>query len=191
MNMTLDAKIESILFFKNQPMTFKELAKIFNINESEIKSSLESLKKNLEGRGVQLVFSENEVTLATHSEMSAMIEAMTKEELMKDLSKAALETLSIIVYKGPISRSELDYIRGVNSQFILRALTIRGLVEKKTNPKDERTFIYEPSLDLLKFLGINSKEEIPQYQDVQNQLDDFINQKEENKEDGNTETETH
>lgn len=189
--MTLDAKIESILFFKNQPMTFKELAKIFNINESEIKSSLESLKKNLEGRGVQLVFSENEVTLATHSEMSAMIEAMTKEELMKDLSKAALETLSIIVYKGPISRSELDYIRGVNSQFILRALTIRGLVEKKTNPKDERTFIYEPSLDLLKFLGINSKEEIPQYQDVQNQLDDFINQKEENKEDGNTETETH
>lgn len=188
--MTLEAKIESILFFKNQPMTYKDLSKIFNVNESEIKSALENLKNELANRGIQLVFSKEEVVLATHPEMSEMIEAITKEELMKDLSKAALETLSIVIYKSPITRSEIDYIRGVNSQFILRSLTIRGLVDKKTNPKDERTFIYEPSLDLLKYLGFNSKEEIPQYQDVQNQLDNFIKNKEEEN-DGRNETEIH
>lgn len=176
--MTLEAKIESILFFKNQPMTYNDLSNILKVSESEIKIALENLGEELNDRGIRLVFSTEDVVLVTHPEMSETIEILTKEEMKKDLSKAALETLSIVVYKSPITRSEIDYIRGVNSQFILRSLTIRGLVDKKINPKDERTFFYEPSLDLLKFLGISSKEETPQYQDVQNQLDDFIKSKE-------------
>ena len=68
--------------------------------------------------------------LGTAPQMSATVETLTKEELMKDLGKAGLETISIILYKGPISRAEIDYIRGVQSNFILRNLLVRGLIEK-------------------------------------------------------------
>ena len=102
--------------------------------------------------------------------MSALIEKLTKEELMKDLGKAGLETLSIILYKGPVKRSEIDYIRGVNSSFTLRALSVRGLVEKTVDTKDNRRYIYKPSFELLSFMGVKSIEELPDYAEVSSSL---------------------
>jgi segregation and condensation protein B len=74
---------------------------------------------------------------------------------VKDLGKAGLETLSIILYQGPISRAEIDYIRGVNSNFILRNLLIRGLIERVENPHDQRSFLYKPTLELISYLGLS------------------------------------
>jgi segregation and condensation protein B len=77
-----------------------------------------------------------------------------------------LETISIIAYKGPVSRAEIDYIRGVQSNFILRNLQIRGLVEKITNEKDHRSFLYRPTFELLQFLGVSRIEDLPEYDKV-------------------------
>jgi len=89
--------------------------------------------------------------------------------------------LSIIIYKGPISRAEIDYIRGVQSNFIIRNLSIRGLIEKVINPKDARSFLYKPTFDLLQYLGVAKIEEMPEFEAVKVQLDDFEKSKLESK----------
>jgi segregation and condensation protein B len=106
------------------------------------------------------------VALGTAPELSDMIENLQKEELNKDLSKAALETLSVVLYKNGASRAEIDYIRGVNSSFSLRALSVRGLVEKVLDSKDNRRYVYKPSMELLSYMGVTSVEELPEFHEV-------------------------
>jgi segregation and condensation protein B len=114
-----------------------------------------------------------EVMLGTSPEASKLIEQITKEELTKDLGKAALETLSVILYKGPVKRSDIDYIRGVNSTFILRNLLIRGLVEKKQAPDDARASVYSASFELLAHLGVAEIKNLPNFELVQEELKNF------------------
>jgi len=94
-----------------------------------------------------------------------------KEELNKELSKASLETLSIILYKNGVGRSLIDYIRGVNSSFTLRALSIRGLIEKSIDKEDSRRYIYKPTFELLSFMGVKSVEELPDYELVNKSIE--------------------
>jgi len=168
--MNLESKIEAILFWKGESITRKRLAEILKVEESAINESLEKLKESLNGRGIVLLEKDNQVMLGTAPELSEMIEDLQKEELNKDLSKASLETLSIVLYKNGASRADIDYIRGVNSSFTLRALSIRGLVEKITDPKDNRRYIYRPSFELLSFMGVKSVEELPDYAEVNNSI---------------------
>lgn len=152
--MTLDARIEAILFWKAEPISISKLATLLEKQEADIRDALEDLEDRLEGRGITLIKNENEVSLVTAPEVSDLIESMTKEELMKDLGKAGLETLSIVLYKGPVTRADIDYVRGVNSAFILRNLSIRGLILKENN-------LYKPSLELISYLGIKKIEDLP------------------------------
>jgi len=164
--MELEKKLEAILFWKGEPMSRKKLAEILKVGPSdisELNEAIEKLKENLNGRGIVLLEKENEISLGTMPELSSLIEDLQKEELNKDLSKASLETLSIILYKNGANRAEIDYIRGVNSSFTLRALSIRGLVEKTIDPKDSRRYIYKSSFELLSFMGVKSVEELPDY----------------------------
>lgn len=158
--------IEAILFWKGEPMAIKRLADSLGKKEEEILVGLEILKEKIKDRGVELVFKDGEVMLGTAAKLSHIIERLTKEELVRDLGKAGLETISIIAYKSPISRAEIDYIRGVQSNFILRNLQIRGLVERVSNPKDARSFLYKPTFELLQFLGVSKIEDLPEYEKV-------------------------
>ncbi|MDO8590756.1 MAG: SMC-Scp complex subunit ScpB [bacterium] len=171
--MTLDAKIEALLFWKAEPVTLSWLKKAFATTDEEIKKALVILEEKLLGRGLVLLFKDDEVALRTSPDVSSFIEALAKEELNRDLGKAGLETLSIVLYQGPLSRREIDYIRGVNSNFILRNLLVRGLVEKIENPKDQRSFLYRPSFDLLSFLGISRVEDLAQYKEVRQEIEAF------------------
>lgn len=164
--MNLEQKLEAILFFKGESISIKKLSSILEISEEEIKETIQNLKNNLENRGIVLLEKENEISLGTNPEISTLIENLQKEELNKELSKSSLETLSIILYKNGVSRSEIDYIRGVNSSFILRALSVRGLIEKSLDPKDTRKIIYKPSFELLSFMGVKNVEELPDYEKV-------------------------
>ncbi len=164
--MELEQKIEAILFWKGEPISRKKLSDILKIEQTEINESIEKLKINLQSRGLVLLEKENDITLGTSPEISSLIEDLQKEELNKDLSKAALETLSIVLYKNGASRAEIDYIRGVNSSFTLRALSIRGLVERILDPNDNRRYVYRPSFDMLSFMGVKSVEELPNYREV-------------------------
>jgi segregation and condensation protein B len=164
------ATIEAILFWKAEPISTKQLATILHLTEGEISTAVQTLRERLQARGVQVLEKDGEVMLGTHPEASAIIEQLTKEELNRDLGKAGLETLTIVLYKGPITRAELDYIRGVNSSFILRHLTVRGLVDKVVNPADSRSFLYQPSFEVLQHLGITKKEELPDYEAAMTKL---------------------
>ncbi|MCE9628736.1 MAG: SMC-Scp complex subunit ScpB [Candidatus Vogelbacteria bacterium] len=161
--MNLSATIEAILFFKAEPLTIKKLAELTNQPEETIQQALGELKQTLQGRGIALLEKDNTVILGTAPEVSGLIESIIKEELNKDLGKAGLETLAIVLYKGPVSRAEIDYIRGVNSSFILRNLTVRGLVEKINKEGDNRTFLYRPTFELLAHLGLTSVTGLPNY----------------------------
>lgn len=177
--MNLETKIEAILFFKGEPVSLKKLQDILKIGDEEIKEALSNLKNNLANRGVVLIEKENEIALGTSPDLSSLIEDLQKEELNKELSKSSLETLSIVLYKNGASRAEIDYIRGVNSSFTLRALSVRGLVEKTTDLKDNRRYIYKPSFELLSFMGVKSIEELPDYGEVCKSLNMAANSLEE------------
>lgn len=169
--LSLDARIEGLLFWKGEPIRVKKLSQILNAEEKDILLSLEILKQKLDGRGMILVFKDDEVMLGTAPQMSAVIETLTREELVKDLGKAGLETISIILYKGPISRAEIDYIRGVQSNFILRNLLVRGLIEKVVKPDDQRSFLYKPSFELLSHLGLSKIEDVPEYENMRKEFE--------------------
>jgi segregation and condensation protein B len=171
----LEKQIEAVLFWKGEPIAIKKLAQIFNKSEEEILVNLTELEKSLSGRGIVLIRKENEVALGTSKDTSELIEKLTKEELVKDLGRAGLETLSIIIYQGPLSRAEIDYIRGVQSTFILRNLMIRGLVEKIQNPKDQRSFLYKPTFELLSYLGLSKIEEMPEFAKAKEEIEGFKN----------------
>lgn len=173
MSLPLPSQIEALLFWKAETLSIKKIANILEKTEDEIKEAIKTLHEDMKGRGITLVEWEGDVTLGTSQGASELIEKLNKEELSKDLGKAGLETLSIILYQGPISHADIDYIRGVNSQFIVRNLLIRGLIEKQDNPTDQRSFLYKPTLELLSFLGISKVSDVPDFEAVRKDIENF------------------
>lgn len=161
--MVLEQKIEALLFYKNEPVEIKKLAAFLDVGEKEAREAIKNLDTALRGRGVCLVQTKDEVSLATAPEMKDLIEKIAKDEMSREIGKAGLETLSIILYKGPATRREVDYVRGVNSSFILRNLCMRGLIEKEADARDQRVLRYRASLPLLAHLGIKKVEELPEF----------------------------
>jgi segregation and condensation protein B len=180
MAIELESKIEGLLFYKGEDVTIKKLAELLEVGEASIEDALNKLDHSLLGRGLVLVRKDDKVVLGITGELSPLIEKIRKEEIAKELSKASLETLSIVLYKNGIGRSEIDYIRGVNSSFILRNLLVRGLIEKIVDSKDSRRILYRPTFEALSYMGITSIKELPNYEQVSLSLTDVINQNENN-----------
>jgi segregation and condensation protein B len=172
--MNLEHKIEAILLFKNEPVSFKELAKILETNVEKVKSTVQALRNEYKNRGMVIIEDDEAISLGTHPDASSLIEKIQKEELSRDLGRAGLETLSIILYKGPVSRREIDYIRGVNSGFIVRNLLVRGLIERAESETGERSFSYKPTLELLRFLGVTKREDLPEFKDAFSKIESFV-----------------
>jgi len=112
------------------------------------------------------------VQLATKREFSGILEEFVKEDLREDLSPASLETLSLVVYLGPIAKSKLDYIRGINSSFILRTLMLRGLVERIQDQERSHVFLYLSTMECLRYLGVEKPEDLPEYEKFRALLDE-------------------
>ena len=179
-NETMDAKnnlaaFEALLFIHGEPLTYKKIAAVLGIEIEKVDGLVGQLKAKLEAedRGLQVISDREKIQFATKPEFNAILETFVKEEISEDLSAASLEALSIIAYLGPISRAKLEYLRGVNSIVILRSLMIRGLVERFADPEHPATFLYRPTFDLIKHLGIKEKEALPQYEKFQELLKVF------------------
>ncbi|TSC96548.1 MAG: segregation and condensation protein B [Parcubacteria group bacterium Athens0714_26] len=159
------AKLEALLFIYGEPIEVKKAVKNLGIAESDFEKVLGQLETKLqeEGRGLTLIKDSGRIQLATKPEMSDLLSNVIKQEFTEDLTPAALETLSIIAYAAPITRADLEYIRGVNSSFILRALLMRGLIERSISPQRANAYIYSVSFDLLRQLGISSADNLPDY----------------------------
>ncbi len=178
----LESKIEALLFYKGEPLHISKISELLKEEESSIRNALENLKIERQNTGLVIVENNDEFILGTHPQMGNIIEDIRKDEVTKDLSKAMLETLSIILYKksdsegkkNGVTRSEIDYVRGVNSSFILRNLLVRGLIQKTTDKNDSRRYIYEPTLELLQYMGVENINMLPNYEEVLNKLNSTL-----------------
>lgn len=165
--------IESLLFVSGEPVALKNIARLLDISADEVEKSVEDLSKEYkENRGLKILNKDGEVQLVTSPENSEFVAKFMKRDMEQDLSRAALETLSIIAYRGPISRPAIEEIRGVNSSFSLRNLLLRGLIERVDNQKDKRSFLYKISFDFLKLLGVQKNEDLPDYENLNNIIQD-------------------
>ncbi len=171
----LTKDIEALLFLAGEPQNTNKLAKVLGVKEKEIKEALKELDEKLKNRGLVLIRENGKIMLGTSSDSAKFCKELAKNELDKKLGQAGLETLAIILYKEDVSKSEIDYIRGVNAGFTLRNLLIKGLIERKPNPKDKRTYVYTPSLLLFQYLGIKEKEDLPSYTKHYKEILEIIN----------------
>lgn len=169
----LTQHIEALLFAKGGAVSKKELQKLLNTSPEELEAALMSLRASSAGRGVAVVDDGTHVELRTAPAVSQKIEELRKEEFSRDIGRAGLEVLAAILYRGPLSRSEIDFIRGVNSSQTVRTLLMRGFVRKVPNPKDERSFLYEPTTDILGHLGVVSMHDLPEYESVRAKLQEL------------------
>lgn len=163
---TLTAALEALLFVHGDPLEVKKIASVLQADAQAVEQAIATLAGHLENndRGLMLMRNESRVQLATKPAFSSLVEHLVKDEFEEKLTPAALETLSLIAYLGPISRSRVDYLRGVNSSYSVRNLLMRGLVEKTIDPHTPHIAAYRVSFDLLKHLGISSIEDLPDYQ---------------------------
>lgn len=171
MTLSLTQIIEGLLFYFGDTVSIATLATYTKKSESEIKDAVVSLIENLKERGIVLIVQNDKVTLATHPDISTIITAMQKEELEGELSKAAQEVLSVVLYAGPISKGYIDYIRGVNSTVSVRNLVARGLIEKKDGGTRSQ---YVVTTDFLMSLGVTTPESIESYEEIRTKLETVL-----------------
>lgn len=162
----LPAIIESILFVHGEPLEVKRLAAISDASEDDVSAALKDLAKHLDGRGLALIEAYGAWQLGSHPSSAPYVEALVKGQFGEALSRAAMETLAVIAYQGPMTRADIEHVRGVNSSFSVRALVMRGLVERADNSKDSRSMLYRASTDLLKHFGLSRMEDLPRYEEL-------------------------
>ncbi len=172
-------ELEALLFHYGEAIETKKVAKILKLKEGEASELINffenKLKENSE-RGLTLLRQGDKVQLATRPEFQNINKELIKEEFREELSPASLETLSIVAYLGPVPRATVDFVRGVNSSFILRSLLMRGLIERETNPERKSVYNYKVSFDFLRYIGLNRQEELPEYDEYKNVLKKFETQ---------------
>lgn len=163
--MTLLGSIEAILFVASKPLSTKQIAKALDKQIPDIEEAIQNLvlKYHQDDSGIHILVSEDMVQMGTNPDYAESAEKFIKSEAMGELTKAQLETLTVIAYRGPVSRPELEQIRGVNCSVILRNLRMRGLLEEGSS--DEHVLpVYTLSLQALAHLGVTSVHELPQYE---------------------------
>lgn len=160
------AKIEAVLFIHGEAIGIKKLARLLEATPEETSILLKEYENFLREKdgGLTLLLDDEKTQLVTKAEFGGIIEHFIKDELSEALTPAALETLAIVAYFGPIGRMRLDYIRGVNSSFTLRNLSMRGLVERVPDSERTQSFVYRPSFEAWKHLGVSSREELPNFE---------------------------
>jgi segregation and condensation protein B len=166
---TLISMLESLLFVSGEPVSLDRLAKTLSVDQGDIHLALSHLAERYAGdatSGLMLIQDEKTALLATKPTNAPALEALTKSTLQEAMSKAALEVLAIIAYRAPISRSEIDAIRGVNCSFTLRNLLLRDLIAREGNPSDNRGYLYRPTLRFLQVLGLSHVSELPSYREL-------------------------
>jgi segregation and condensation protein B len=159
----LQAKIEAVLFIAAKPMTIKDLAAIIACTPAEATAACVALQQAYLDRqgGLALVQDESKYQLVSAPQQAAVVKEFVKQETTGELSKPSLETLTIIAYRGPIAKMELDQIRGINCALILRNLLIKGLIEMKSEKNES---YYSVTTDFLKFLGLGNVHDLPDYE---------------------------
>ena len=158
----LKEKIESLLFISTKPLSLKKISAEVDAKHDDVKETLRELMAEYSKKGIRIMKIGSEYQMSTSPEATEIVKSFLKDEMTGELTVPALETLTIIAYRGPISKPELEQIRGVNCSLILRNLMIKGLVESKNNGECDEP-LYSVTFNLLRHLGISKVEELPSY----------------------------
>ena len=167
--MTLLSQVESILFVASKPLALKKISKAIGVPDSQVAEALGALvlKYNQPDSGVVILQNNDEWQMVSNPENKAVSEKFLKAELSGELTRPQLETLTVISYCGPITKPELEQIRGVNCGLILRNLLLRDLVKESEDPANLLP-TYEVTMEYLRHLGITSARELPDYETLHN-----------------------
>ncbi len=161
--------IESLLFASGEPLSLKDISEIIELNTLDTKEILQKMIREyeIEKRGIKLIEIEKKYQLVTKEENSCFIEQLLKTNSSQSISQAALETLSIVAYKQPVTRVDVDEIRGVKSDRALQTLLQKSLI-KETGRLDVpgRPILYSTTEEFLKHFGLESIKELPSLEEL-------------------------
>ncbi|HBU28189.1 TPA: SMC-Scp complex subunit ScpB [Candidatus Uhrbacteria bacterium] len=159
---TLTRNLEAVLFAAGKSMSKKQLQQVLSVDEAGLRSVLDHTAQhvNQEGSGIRLFESEFEVALVTDPDAADLVRDVLRKDVTGELTKPSVETLAIIAYRGPITKPELEQVRGVNCSLILRNLLIRGLIEEV---QEKRQITYVVTMEFLQHLGYERVDALPDY----------------------------
>lgn len=179
----LAAKVESILFVLNKPIEIKKIAQLCECGKDEIEVVLETLKNkhNNEQSGINVLTTDKEAQFVSNQKNSKLVETLVKEEIEGELTRPQLEALTVVAYRGPITKLDLERIRGVNCSLILRNLLIKGLIEAENDKVIENTR-YRITPSFMRHLGILETRELLNYEEFSRaeSLNDILEDKQTN-----------
>lgn len=179
--MELKCILESLLLVSPKPLELKETAAFLKKDSQEIEAALADLTADYQSnrRGMRIIASGRKYQMVSSPDNARIVQDFLRTEISGELTPASLETLTIVAYRGPIRKSELEKIRGINCSLILRNLLIKGLIEEVG--RDEEDQSYQVSLEFVKFLGLSRVEDLPDYERFKNNesLDRYLGRMEE------------
>ncbi len=160
---SIEAGLEALLFVAPGPVTLNQLASALESDIDQIAMGLDILQKRYSNNsGLKLQFHGGRVQLTTAPELSTQVERFLGLESTSRLSKAAIETITIVAYQQPITRPQIDAVRGVNSDGVLKSLLSKGLIiEAGRADSPGRPIMYTTSTEFLQYFGLNSIAELP------------------------------
>ncbi len=172
-DLSLSDRIEALLFTEGGSLSYKKLLQLLSCTEEELKAGIAELEQKRASSGIALVKTDTEVALTIAPAAAETIEKAFEREVGREIGDAGLEVVAIILYRGPSTRSQIDYIRGVNTSSTIRALAARGLLERIPNPNDAREYLYRPTTELIAYLGVTEATKLPDYVKITNELAAF------------------
>jgi segregation and condensation protein B len=156
-----EAQLEALLFIAERPLTRREIATLAGVDRATVDARLGDLEVSLADRGIRLILSGDRVELVTAPDAGALIARYVGADTVR-LSPAALETLAIVAYRQPVTKSAVERIRGVDSEYTIRTLLHRRLVvELGRSDAPGRPFLYGTGFEFLERFGLTSLEELP------------------------------
>ena len=157
----VERSIEAILMVVDEPVTEIILAQVLERSVQEIEAALEHLTSSYEGRGFTLKKIGGGWRFFSHSDLSATVEKFVLDGQQSRLTQAALETLSVVAYRQPVSRARISAIRGVNVEAVMKTLVVRGLVEESGLEHETGAILYRTTSYFLERLALNSLDDLP------------------------------
>ncbi len=160
--MSLEAKLEALLFVAPATVSVRQLAEALEAKPKEVEVALETLEAGYAERGIRLQRHKGELRLTSAPQTAELVERFLDLEATTRLSHAALECLAIVAYQQPITRPQIDSVRGVNSDSAMRSLLTHGLIEEAGRADTPgRPILYDTTSEFLQHFGLNGLEALP------------------------------
>ena len=159
---SLAVQLQAILFVSSEPLSLTHLSEAVAADPKDVEVALAETAVMLEPTGLRLESLDQHFRLVTAPEATGAVRRFLEDEARTELSKPALETLAIVAYRGPVTRSQIEAVRGVSSETMLRNLVARGLVtEAGRSPEPGRPTLYRISHTFLSHFGLTGPEDLP------------------------------